>query len=89
MPEPAVPEPAAVIAAGQVRSVKRRSCTGADATHVAAAESATHVAAAEPAAHVTTTTAATSRECAARGKRECCCENCYKGEFLAHDIPTF
>jgi hypothetical protein len=66
--------------------------TAAHATTTkAATHTATHVAAA--ATHTTTTSATTSAsaacECPACGKRECCCENCYQGEFLAHDIPTF
>jgi hypothetical protein len=57
-------------------------------THVATTEATAHMAAA--ATHVTTATAAVAgRECAARRKRERCCENCCEDEFLAHDIPTF
>jgi hypothetical protein len=63
------------------------------AAHVSAAEAAAHVAAAEAATHVTATaattvTAATTAACerAGGGERECCCENCYEGEFLAHEI---
>jgi hypothetical protein len=56
-------------------------------THVATTEATAHMTAAT---HVTTATAAVAgRECAARRKRERCCENCCEDEFLAHDIPTF
>jgi hypothetical protein len=56
--------------------------------HMAATKATAHMTAA--ATHVTTATAAVAgRECAARRKRERCCENCCEDEFLAHDIPTF
>jgi hypothetical protein len=55
---------------------------------VAATEAAAHVAATT---HVPTTTAAVAATTAAREsvggrKRERCCENCYDGEFLAHEF---
>jgi hypothetical protein len=65
------------------------------AAHVTATEAAAHVATTEAATHVAataatmSTTASAACECAARGKCECCCENCYNCDFLAHDIPTF
>ena len=73
-----------------------KSAADTAAAQVTAAEAAAHVATAHMAAthvattHVTTATSAVAgRECAAHRKRERCCENCYQGEFLAHDIPTF
>ena len=72
-----------------------KSAADTAAAQVTAAEAAAHVATAHMATtHVaaatmtTATSAVAGRECAAHRKRECCCENCDKCEFLAHDIST-
>jgi hypothetical protein len=70
--------------------------TAETATHVATAETDAHVTAAEASTHVAAThmaaathvTASTSAARERAGGRQCegCCENCYEGDFLAHDV---
>jgi hypothetical protein len=64
------------------------------ATHMTAAEAAAHMAttaaahmATTAAAHMTASATAASESVGGRNReRECCCENCCEGEFLAHAI---